>query len=454
MKKMKYTFLLLVLVLIGWNIPAQAQDYKQERAKIAEKQKNIQIQIGELNQQIQQYEQRLKRATQKYEALYQKYQDLKKVIALQDQKIKKLQAEQQQVQKEISVTTNSLEKKREELKQLIAKYKKTLSYLYKHGRTTQLALILSSSSINKMLVRSFYLDKFSSYREKQARQIRHAEKELEKTKRQLVEARQKNKKVLENITREKERLAKKQKQQSQNVALLRENKEEIQQSLQQSKKEKENLNNRFSELIERDEKLRKQQQERRQQLEANRKGKLAAAKKIEDDTKRAKEVAKYSEPIEPANFISSDRLEEIEQKFAQKKGRLPWPVDSRTVSEHFGKTRHPVFGTVTPNPGIEIVTDSQARVRVVEDGYVIAIQPLPGYGDVILVKHGRFITAYGNLSQIMVNSNEILTQGDVIALSGDDNSVKGKSLFFLIRENDKNLDPEKWLQTKAISSAY
>lgn len=454
MKKMKYTFLLLVLALFGWNIPAAAQDYEQERAKIAEKQKHIQIQIEELNQHIQQYEKRLKLATQKYEALYQKYQDLKKVIALQDQKIKKLQDEQQQVQKEIDITTNSLEDKREELEQLIARYKKTLSYLYKHGRTTQLALILSSSSINKMLVRSFYLEKFSNYREKQAQQIRQAEKELEKTKNQLVEARAKNKKVLQNITREKEQLAEKRKQQAKNVALLRENREEIQNSLQQSKKEKENLNDRFSELIERDRKLRKEQQQRRRQLEAERKKKLAAAKKIEDDTKRAKEVAKYSEPVKSENFMSSERLTKIEQQFAQKKGRLPWPVDSRTVSEHFGKSRHPVFGTVTPNPGIEIVTDSQTRVRVVQDGYVITIRPFPGYGDVILVKHGRFITAYGNLSQIMVTNNEILTQGDVIGLSGDDNSVKGKSLFFLIRENDENLDPEKWLQSKAISSAY
>jgi septal ring factor EnvC (AmiA/AmiB activator) len=433
---------------------AYGQDYQQMRSEVIEKQKSTRAEIEQLNEQIQKYEERLQLAEQKYEALYDKYQDLKNLIALQDQKLKKLQDEQSQIEQEIDVTTRSLEQKRDELKTLIENYKETLDYLYKHGQTSQLALIFSSSSINQMLIRSYYLEKFNAFREKQAQQIREAQKELEQTKLQLVDARSKNEDILTEIKQEKAQLAEKKAQQQKNVTLLRENKVQIADKLDKVQQQKANFNDSLSVLIQREKEIREAQEARLARIEKERKRKLSAAKEIEDDAKRAKEVAKYSEPVERDNFLDSDRLKQIEQQFAQSKERLPWPVDSRTVSEHFGKKRHPVYGTETPNLGIEIVTDSKASVRVVHPGYVIAIRPFPSYGDVVLVKHGRFITAYGNLSQVMVNKNDILQQGDIIGLAGNDSSPKGESLFFMIRENNDNLDPEHWLQTDAVSSTY
>jgi len=449
MKKRIFPIALLFCLFFGAS-SAFGQDYQQMRSEVIEKQKSTRAEIEQLNEQIRKYEERLQLADKKYEALYEKYQNLKNLIALQDQKLNKLQDEQSQIEQEIDVTTRSLEQKREELKKLIEDYKKTLDYLYKHGRTSQLALIFSSASINQMLIRSYYLDKFNTYREKQAQQIREAQKQLEDTKLQLVEARSKNEDVLTEIKQEKAQLAEKKEQQQKNVALLRENRNQIKNELQEKKEQIEDLNSTLSELNEKEEEF----LERQRQQELERKRNLAAAKKIKDETKRAEEVAKYSKPANNRKSMGAERLNEIEEQFDQRKGRLPWPVDSRTISEHFGKKKHPVYGTVTPNPGVEIVTDSKASVRVVQPGYVVDIRPYQGYGDVVLVKHGRFITAYGNLSQVMVRQDDILQQGDIVGLAGDANSPKGESLFFLIRENNDNLDPEKWLQTDAVSSTY
>ncbi len=430
------------------------QDFKQMREEVVEQQKNTRAEIEQLNSQIQKFEQRLQQADQKYEALFSKYNDLKNLIALQNQKISKLEREQSQVEEEISLTAQSLEEKQKELKRLIENYKKTLGYLYKHGRTSQLAIIFSSSSINQMLVRAFYLKKFNNYRERQAAQIRETEQELAQTKNELEEARSKNEVVLNEIREEKQQLAEKKQQQEKNVTLLRENRDEIKSELQSIQQQKEELNSTLSDLIRREDEIREAQEEKLLALERERKQKLAAAKKIEDNVKRSKEVAKYSEPISMRNFMDAEEMEEVETNFAESKGLLPWPVESRTVSEHFGNRRHPVYGTVTPNLGIEIVTDPQSSVRAVHDGYVIDIRPIPGYGDVIVVKHGRFITAYGNLSQIMVRKSEILDQGDIVGLSGNSESPKGESLFFLIRENNNNLDPEQWLQMDTVSDKY
>ncbi|MEX2463014.1 MAG: peptidoglycan DD-metalloendopeptidase family protein, partial [Balneolaceae bacterium] len=87
-----------------------------------------------------------------------------------------------------------------------------------------------------------------------------------------------------------------------------------------------------------------------------------------------------------------------------------------------------------------------STVRVVSDGYVFGVQPLQGYGDLVFVNHGTFRTAYGNMSNIFVRKNQVLSQGDVIGLSGDQNSIRGPLLFFLIREGNQMADPERWLQ--------
>lgn len=92
------------------------------------------------------------------------------------------------------------------------------------------------------------------------------------------------------------------------------------------------------------------------------------------------------------------------------------------------------------------MADPGSEVRVVADGYVFAIRPIPGYGDVVFVKHGTYYTAYGNLSQVNVQQSSILRAGQMIGRSGTDASILGESLFFMVLKNTKNLNPEDWLE--------
>src|SRR5699024_4241814 len=121
-------------------------------------------------------------------------------------------------------------------------------------------------------------------------------------------------------------------------------------------------------------------------------------------------------------------------------------VDKHSISKHFGRYRHPVYGTYTQNLGIEIVTEPNSPVKAVAPGYVFAIQPIAGYGTVVFVSHGNYKTAYGNLSQITVQKNSVLKAGDVVGYSGNENSARGSTVFFMMRGGDKNLNPEAWLK--------
>lgn len=77
-----------------------------------------------------------------------------------------------------------------------------------------------------------------------------------------------------------------------------------------------------------------------------------------------------------------------------------------------------------------------------------AVQPLPGYGDVVFVKHGSYYTAYGNLSQIDVRIGTILKKGDHVGLSGTEQTEMGEVLFFLLREENSFVNPVPWLSSK------
>lgn len=429
--------------------PAAAQNYQQLLQEIMQEQDSTKSEIEQLDALINSYQRQLNQAEQKFDKLYEQYEYLKRLLALQQKKIESLQQERSHINAEIAVTERKLDQQEKKLKTLIEEYKQTMRYVYKNGRTSQLALILSSGSLNQMMVRNYYLKEFEKYREGQAEAIKETQEELKESQQQLDNAAERNKNVLAEIRTEKEKLEERTKQQRNNVNLLSRDRVQLQSKLEQEREQKEDLQSTLSQLI--------QQEEESRAAERGRQRKLAEKEQQQTDITGAEPAAEANAPGEErlaesrefsgeVGFIADAELAKIEESFAALKGHLSWPVESRTVSQHFGRKRHPVYGTVTPNLGIEIVTKPADEVRVVHDGYVFAVQPMTGYGDVVLVKHGKYITAYGNLSRVLVRKNTILAKSDIIGYSGDENSTRGKSVFFMLRAGTQNVDPESWLK--------
>lgn len=438
--------------------PAVAQNYEQQRRQILQRQDSTRSQIEQIEALINSYELRLNQAEERFDELYAQYEDLKRLLALQRQKVVSLQKERRQINAEIAVTEKKLRHQQQQLEKLINSYKETMRYVYKNGRTSQLALILSSKSLNQMMIRNYYLKEFESYREKQAAEIKQTQRELKKSQQQLDKAAERNQEVLAQIQREKEKLERKTREQRNNVNLLSRNRLQLESKIAQTQRQKEQLNNTLSSLINREEEVREAEEQRlRREAEQQRQADLAAAEGAEteaepetdnstpDETPEASPAA-TREYVGEVGYVSDAELDKIEAAFSSQKGSLPWPVKSTTVSEHFGRRRHPVYNTVTQNLGIEIVTKPRAPVKVVHEGYVFAVQPIAGYGDVVFVSHGKYKTAYGNLSDVVVRKNTILEKGDIVGYSGDENSTRGKSVFFMLRAGNQNLDPEQWLK--------
>lgn len=414
---MKQTSILfsVAILLLAADISFGQQSYEQLRSQILERQQNTRQQIQNLESQIENYNRRLGEATEEFDEVFQRFEELNRLISLQEERLRQLNREQRQINEEITLIENQSNRLEQELSELIEQYKSTLTYLYKHGRTTELALLLTSESINQLLVRSYYLRQFDTYRGQQIEEIEKTRDELAKAREDLEQTRARNNNVLAEIRTETENLETQKEQQQETVNALRAD-----------------INN-----------LEREKEEREQQIE-NFRSTMDNLMREEERLRRAE--ASGEEVVVREELVSEEELSVFESSFRDKRGQLSWPVDNGTITERFGVRVHPVFNTRTNNPGVDIAASPESSVKVVSDGYVWGIQPLQGYGEVIFVHHGNYKTAYGNLSDIFVRRNQVLREGDVIGLSGNESSIRGEVLFFSIRDGNQFVDPENWLQ--------
>lgn len=424
-----------IAVLINGNLFAQS--YQERREQLLREQENTRAEINVLEARIKNYQERINQTEERFDKSNEQYQYITNLIALQDDKISSLQEEQNQINAEISLTEKEIELRELELEQLIENYKQIVLYAYKNGRSGNLEMLLTSESINQMLVRSNYLRRFDEQKTKQAEAITVAKQELNQVKENLEESYSRNREVLAEIQQEKDELADQRQQQEQTVEEIKKERSAWLAELQKTREAKEGLENTFQNL-----------EQAEAEAEAERLRKLAEARNIADAERREREVERYSTASSGNSAVSNAQLLLFEESFAQAKGQLPWPVESKTIARKFGRTRNPLYGTVTENDGINIVSEPGSEVRAVSEGYVQNILPIRGYGDVVVVKHGSYYSVYGNLSRIDVGMGDVLDTGSVVGRSGTTQSELGEVLFFAVRVDREFVNPETWLSTR------
>lgn len=411
-----------------------AQSYQERREQLLRDQENTRAEINVLEARIKNYQERVSQAEERFDKSYEQFQSLNNLIALQDDKINSLEEEQNQINAEIALTEKEIELRELELEQLVENYKQIVLYAYKNGRSGNLEMLITSESINQMLVRSNYLRRFDEQKTKQADAISESKRELDEVKDNLEDSYSRNREVLAEIQQEKNELANQRQQQEQTVEEIKQERSTWLAELRKTREAKEGLESTFQDL-----------EQAEQEAEAERLRKLEQARNIADADRREREVERYSSASSGNSSLSNEELSIHEESFAKAKGQLLWPVESKTIAKKFGRSRNPLYGTVTEYDGVNIVSDAGSEVKAVSEGYVLNILPLRGYGDVVLVKHGSYYSVYGNLSRIEVEVGEVLSQGSVIGRSGTSQSELGETLFFAVREGNQFVNPEIWL---------
>ncbi|TES93490.1 MAG: hypothetical protein E3J87_02225 [Candidatus Cloacimonadota bacterium] len=171
--------------------------------------------------------------------------------------------------------------------------------------------------------------------------------------------------------------------------------------------------------------------------------------KQEQLTKELRESARKIQSL--IGRLEKERKEREEREgeknyFEKVVGKVKWPAKGTIIST-FGKQVNPKYGTSVKNNGIDIKAPMGTPVHAVAKGNVVYNDRFLGYGNVILLEHGKgYYSLYAHLQDLKVNLKDIVEKDEVIATVGDTGSLEGPKLHFELRKNGKPIDPLPFLK--------
>lgn len=116
-------------------------------------------------------------------------------------------------------------------------------------------------------------------------------------------------------------------------------------------------------------------------------------------------------------------------------------------ADGFGKRKDPINGKIRFHAGLDLAPGWRARVVAAQDGKVIFAGIRAGYGNLIILDHGGFLTTwYGHLDEILVKPQQLIKRGDLIGRVGNSGRTTGPHLHFEVRLSGKPQNPLLYLR--------
>lgn len=96
--------------------------------------------------------------------------------------------------------------------------------------------------------------------------------------------------------------------------------------------------------------------------------------------------------------------------------------------------------------GLDIAVAYGTDVRAAAKGTVIFAGKKGGYGNCVIVSHGNGLaTLYGHLSEILVETNDVINVNQVIARSGNSGRSTGPHLHYEVHKNNTPVNPKLFM---------
>ena len=126
------------------------------------------------------------------------------------------------------------------------------------------------------------------------------------------------------------------------------------------------------------------------------------------------------------------------------------PCDIIKTSSNFGYRRDPFNGRRAFHAGVDITPGYGSDVYSAIDGTVTYAGWMGGYGKLVVVTDKNGVsTRYGHLSKINVRKGTEVKKGQKLGDVGSTGRSTGAHLHFEVRQDDKPLNPVKFLNGKA-----
>ena len=387
--------LMTTILLLSVSVVASAQDTKEQEAKKARLEREIEI----IDKQLAENASRSNAMLSTLDLIRKKISNRKALIAESDRKIQKYSDEIYLKQKQI----NKLQAR---IDVLTDHYSKLVLSAYKN-RDSRIwyMYMLASENLGQAFRRYSYFKNLSSQMNDEARKIKDAKAELLKEKEKLAKLKKEAQAVKAERVKELDKLSKEEAQSAKVVKDLQKNKKVYQKQLAAKKKQVVALNKEIERIV-------------------------AAAVKSQSSSSGGKKA--------PVDY-------KLAEDFVKNKGKLPWPAEGPVVGR-FGKQYHPVYKNLElpPNNGIDIAVSKGTEVKAVFKGVVSQVFVMPGYNQCVLISHGNYFTFYCKLKTVNVKAGEKVDTGEVI---GKTDTINGESqLHFEVWQGTKPQNPSNWLR--------
>lgn len=136
----------------------------------------------------------------------------------------------------------------------------------------------------------------------------------------------------------------------------------------------------------------------------------------------------------PAYAASTDATNTLVNRMIQ-------PVEG-TLTSGFGARNDPITGVLSYHPAVDLAAPAGTPILVVLDGIVSDVGYNSIYGNYVKVWHnGRLQTMYSHCSAVLVETGDVVSQGDVVAKVGSTGYSTGNHLDFQVFIDGENVDP-------------
>ena len=457
---------LLIALFIGFETYAQVDKKTQ-----LEQQKNDNlVKIKELNSIIS-------KTSKKKKVSIGKLNVLKEQIVVQKKQINILNENQNLLASEAKILTQESDKLAVKLERLKQAYAKMLYEAEKVSTVNnKLSFLLLSSDLGEFVRRFDFLKQYTTNRKGQAKKIFETRQDLMTKKQQVIFKKNEEKKVLVVKEKEKVKLEVMKTKEAKVVTVLTQQEKKLKIELERKKLAIRKLDNLIAGIVQReiqksiDRERRLRMAAQAKKLEVNKpelpKPKLeeGLVKKYEKPADKVEEVSKpepkkeiakekavakevVAEPVLEKNtyYMNADEAK-LAVSFAALRGRMPFPVPSGFISDHFGVHKHPILkGVMINNNGIDIQTSAGSAVHTVYDGIVQSVVNIPGINTVVAIQHGDYFTVYSKLDNVSVSMGQRVRTGQRIGTVASDEDGTAE-INFQVWKNTVRQNPESWLK--------
>jgi len=116
-----------------------------------------------------------------------------------------------------------------------------------------------------------------------------------------------------------------------------------------------------------------------------------------------------------------------------------------SISSRFGYRRALFSKYNTFHRGIDIVAPLGTNIYAAGDGVVEFSGYRGAYGYTVIINHKNgYTTLYAHCKNLLVQKNQYVKRGDIIATVGNTGSATGTHLHYEVRKNGFNMNPEHY----------